>query len=202
MNLSQVLAARHSVRSFRPDPVPRDAVARAVGFAVQAPAPHHSRPWRFVTLESEAARRDLSVAMGERWRADLIGDGLASRRIDAIVRRSHELLSHTPLLVVCCADLARAHDYSDERRKLAEWSLFAHSLGAGLMAFMLGLTEEGIASCWISAPVFCRDVVRRHLELPAAVEPQALVLAGYASPEYPPRPRPAPDLGEFLLEKG
>ena len=103
---------------------------------------------------------------------------------------------------MCCADVSRAHSYPDERRKLAEWSLFAHSLGAGLQTFMLALAEDGIATCWISAPVFCRDVVKATLRLDDTIEPQALVLAGYASPDYKPRPRPEPDAARYLIDFG
>jgi nitroreductase len=64
---------------------------------------------------------------------------------------------------------------------------------------MTALAESGVASCWISAPVFCREQVQRTLSLPAEVEPHALVLVGYASPDYHPRPRPAPDPRAYIL---
>lgn len=199
MNLEEAVAARRSVRAFDGRPVPHAAVERAIALAVQAPAPHHSAPWRFVLLEQDEDKRDFSNAMGKRWRADLAADGMTPERINGIVTRSHALLTTTPLLVVCCADMARSHDYRDERRARAEWSLFAHSVGAALQTFMLALAEDGIASCWISAPVFCGDVVQEHLRLAPTVEPHALVLVGYASPEYRPRLRPAPDVAEYLL---
>lgn len=179
--------------------MPRDAVMRAIGLAVQAPAPHHSSPWRFSLLEDPGAKDSFSRAMGAAWRADLAGDGHSAEKVDAILERSHRLLTGTPLLTVCSADTSKAHDYPDERRRLAEWSLFAHSVGAALQVFMVALAEDGIASCWISAPVFCRDVVREHLGLPEAVEPQALVLVGYPSPDYEPRPRPPVDPANYVL---
>ncbi len=200
MKLEEVVAARRSVRAFEDRPVPRPDVERAVALAVQAPAPHHTRPWQFVLVEAPADKERLSVAMGSAWRRDLASDGFDPESIDRIVRRSHELLLGTPLLAVCCADMSRAHRYPDERRRLAEWSLFAHSVGAGLQTFMLALTERGIASCWISAPVFCRDVVRSILALAPEVEPQALILIGYASRSYRPRPRPEPDPKAHILE--
>lgn len=189
MNLAEAVAARRSIRAFEDRPVPRDAVLRAIALAVQAPAPHHSSPWRFSLLEGAAEKDALARAMGAAWRDDLGRDGHSEQEVDAIVRRSHALLTSTPLLTVCSADMSKAHDYPDERRRLAEWSLFAHATGAALQVYMVALAEEGLGSCWISAPVFCRSVVREHLGLADAVEPQALVLAGYPSPEYSPRPR-------------
>ena len=202
MNLADAVAARRSVRAFTGDPVPRALVERAITLAVQAPAPHHSAPWRFVLLEDAVDKERFSLAMGDLWREDLAADGHPQEKIDAIVGRSHAMLTSTPLLVVCCADTARAHDYPDDRRRRAEWSLFAHTVGAALQTFMLALAEEGIASCWISAPVFCGEVVKQTLGLSPEVEPHALVLVGYASPDYEPRARPEVDPSAFIHEIG
>ena len=199
MTFEEAVAARRSVRSFEDRPVPRRAVEKAIELAVQAPAPHHSAPWRFALLEEPAAKDRFSRAMGERWRKDLAGDGLPAAKIEGILAQSHALLTGAPLLTVCCADMTRAHDYPDADRELAEWSLFAHSVGAALQTYMLSLAADGIASCWISAPVFCRDVVRSHLGAPETVEPQALVLVGYADSSYSPRPRPPQNASDYLI---
>ncbi len=195
MNLEEAVATRRSIRSFEDRPVPREVIDRAISLAVQAPAPHHSAPWRFAILDTAAARNELAVTMGEAWRADLRGDGYAEDRIDTIVERSHRLLTSTPVLVICCAEMSRAHAYADARRARAEWSLFAHSVGAALQTFMLALAEDGVGSCWISAPVFCGETVKAALGLPDTVEPHALVLVGYPDPAYRARPRDpvAPD---------
>lgn len=199
MRLEDAVAARRSIRAFDPRPVPRDAVERAVALAVQAPAPHHSSPWRFVLLEDAGHRERFSAVMGAAWRRDLSVDGMEPSKIDRIVGRSHALLISTPLLVVCCADMSRSHDYPDERRRRAEWSLFAHSVGAALQVFMLGLAADGIGSCWISAPVFCGETVKGSLGLEEHVEPHALVLVGYPSPSYRPRQREPVDLARYVV---
>lgn len=199
MNLQQVVAARRSVRAFTDKPVPRREIDRAIQIAVQAPAPHHSAPWRFMIFESESEKRALIEVMSAAWRRDLSQDGLGAERIDSIVGRSESLLSTTPVLLVCCADQSRAHHYDDDRRRRAEWSLFAHSVGAALQTLMLSLVESGIASCWISAPVFCGDDIKHAFELDRSIEPHALILAGYASPDYRPRPRPTPNVNDFII---
>ena len=199
MTLEEAVAARRSVRAFEDRPVPREAIDRAIRLAVQAPAPHHSAPWRFLLLEGDEDKAAFSTAMGDAWRRDLEADGMSRTRVGEIVGRSHELLTHTPLLTICCADVTKSHHYPDERRRLAEWSLFAHAVGAALQTYMLSLADDGIASCWISAPVFCRQVVQRHFGLDGTIEPQALVLVGYASSDYSPRARPTPDVSDYIL---
>lgn len=199
MDFVEAVHARRSVRAFEDRPVPHEAIDRAVALAVQAPAPHHSQPWRFVVLDDAGQKERFSSEMGDAWRLDLASDGLPAERIDKITSKSHRLLTSTPTLVVCCADMSRAHDYPDERRKRAEWSLFAHTVGAALQTFMTSLAAEGIASCWISAPVFCGPVVREFLGLGERIEPQALVLVGYPSPDYTPRPRAEPDASRYII---
>lgn len=199
MELQEVVGARRSIRSFQDRPVPAAAVERAISLAVQAPAPHHSSPWRFALIETLERKRSLSERMGAAWRDDLSSDGMTPEKIERMVAKSHALLTSTPLLVVCCAEMSRADDYPDERRRRAEWSLFAHAVGGALQTFMMALAEDGIGSCWISAPVFCGDVVRDWLGAPKTLQPHALVLVGYASDDYQPRPRPAPDPSRFVL---
>jgi dehydro coenzyme F420 reductase / coenzyme F420-0:L-glutamate ligase / coenzyme F420-1:gamma-L-glutamate ligase len=199
LNLADVVAARRSVRAFTNQPVPLQEIERAVQLAVQAPAPHHSEPWRFLILESPDEKQRLIDAMGAAWRRDLASDGLSTESLEGIVGRSDALLARTPVLVVCCADIRRAHSYRDGRRRRAEWSLFAHSVGAALQTFMLSLAERGIASCWISAPVFCGDDIKSAFELDDRIEPHALVLVGYPSPDYRPRPRNVGDINRFIL---
>src|SRR2546423_14843451 len=71
----QSIHARRSVRSFGPGDVPRKELEEAVRAACTAPAPQHTRPWLFVVLESEPAKRRLLGAMAGAWAPDLRVDG-------------------------------------------------------------------------------------------------------------------------------
>ncbi len=48
--------ARRSIRAFLPDPVDRADLDAIVEAACLAPAPHHSRPWRFVVVDTDEAK--------------------------------------------------------------------------------------------------------------------------------------------------
>src|SRR5262245_65962951 len=76
------IEARRSIRAFRPDPVPRAELDRLVAAACLAPAPHHSRPWRWVVVDTPERKTALARGMGDRWRRDLRGDGVAPARAD------------------------------------------------------------------------------------------------------------------------
>src|SRR5690606_38715378 len=74
--LDAVLAGRRSIRTYDERPVPADLLERVLTAATHAPSPHHSIPWRLAVLTGPEAKSTLADAMGTRWRADLLADGL------------------------------------------------------------------------------------------------------------------------------
>jgi F420 biosynthesis protein FbiB-like protein len=184
------LDARRSIRAFTDEPVGRDELDALVEGACVAPAPHHSRPWRFVVVDSPGAKRDLATGMGARWRADLAGDGLAPARIDELVGASHRKLAGAPALVLGCLTWDGLDRYPDPDRQRAEWGMALLSLGAAVENLMLAAADRGLASCWVAAPIFCPEEARDALALPAEWLPHALVLVGHPDPAYVGRPRP------------
>ncbi|MCF2532692.1 coenzyme F420-0:L-glutamate ligase [Yinghuangia soli] len=182
------IAARRTIRAFTPEPVDPAAVRRAVGAAVTAPAPHHTVPWRFVLLESEASRTRLLDAMRDAWVRDLRADGLDE---DAIARRvaRGDLLRNAPYLAVPCLVTDGAHSYPDAVRTAAEREMFVVSAGAAVQNMLIALAAEGLGSAWVSSTMFCRDTVREVLDLPTGWDPMGAIAIGHAA--EPPRERPA-----------
>ncbi|HUZ84287.1 MAG TPA: coenzyme F420-0:L-glutamate ligase [Gaiellales bacterium] len=182
-----VLTARRSVRSYRPDPVPRELVLTAVAAALTAPAPHHSTPWRFVLVESPQARERLLEAMQAAWERDLRADGFDAPAVARRVRRG-ELLWTAPYLVVPCLVSSGAHPYPDPRRAAAERAMFLVAMGAGVQNLLVALAVEGLGSCWVSSTLFCQNEARSELDLPADWEPVGAVAVGWPAGAAPPRP--------------
>jgi coenzyme F420-0:L-glutamate ligase/coenzyme F420-1:gamma-L-glutamate ligase len=194
----QALHARRSVRTFGPQTVPRAALSEAVAAACTAPAPHHTRPWLFVALESGPARRRLLAAMAAAWRGDLAGDGTAEAVTERRLGRSDALLGEAPVLIVPCVRLRGAHPYPDDERGSAEREMFLLSAGAAIQNLMLALHAQGLASCWVSSTLFCKEETREALGLGDEWIPLGSVAAGAPPVGAGPPPRAPIDPTEFL----
>jgi coenzyme F420-0:L-glutamate ligase / coenzyme F420-1:gamma-L-glutamate ligase len=188
---------RRSVRSFRADPVDPEAVRRAVGVALRAPAPHHTRPVRFVWLADRRRRRRLLDAMAQAWRADLRRDGLTEDRVERQVRRG-DLLYGAPEVLVPVAVPDGAHPYPDPRRRAAEETMFTVAAGAAIQGLLVALAAEGLGSCWVGSTLFCPDPVRAELALPAGWRPLGAIAVGYPTQPLCPRPPCNPEEGLIL----
>jgi coenzyme F420-0:L-glutamate ligase / coenzyme F420-1:gamma-L-glutamate ligase len=192
---ADVPLARRTIRDFTDAPVDPAAVRRAVAAAITAPAPHHSEPWRFVLVESAAARTTLLDAMLAAWVADLRGDGFTEEQIARRVRRG-EPLRRAPLVVVPCLAPDGMHDYPDSRRNACERAMFTLAMGAAVQNFLVALAVEGLGSAWISSALFCQDAAVRALALPADWLPMGAIAVGHAA--SPPRDRPPRDPATFI----
>jgi F420 biosynthesis protein FbiB-like protein len=190
MSAPEFVEARRSIRAFEMRSVPRPELDALVEAACLAPAPHHSRPWRFVVVDTAGSKTALATGMGEKWRVDLAGDGVAEERIDELVDTSYRKLVDAPALVLACLTWDGLDRYPDEKRQRAEWGMALLSLGAAVENLMLTAADRGLASCWVAAPIFCPEEARDALALPAEWLPHALVMVGYPDPSYTGRTRP------------
>jgi F420 biosynthesis protein FbiB-like protein len=195
--LDAVLAGRRSIRTYEERPVPDDVLERILRAAAQAPSPHHSFPWRLAVLTGADAKTALADAMGAKWRADLLGDGLGEAEVEVELEKSRRRLTVSPVVLVGAVYPEPLDEYPDDARQQAETLMAAHSLGAALQNVMLAAHANGLASCWMCAPVFCSDVVRDALGLGAGLVPHAIVTIGY--PARPPRARERPGLDQIVV---
>ena len=196
MNAYEAITGRRSLRQLSTVPVAKPLVQKLLYAAVLAPAPHHTKPWRFIHLETPGSRKRLAEAMGAAWRADLESDRVSETQIEMLLSRSERQIVSTPALVLACIVAEGLRNWPDQRRRRAEYRMAVQSVGCALENMMVAAQAEGLASYWISAPLFCPDAVREALDLPAEYEAQALVSIGYPAGDA--RPRAEPDLATLI----
>ena len=196
--LQDLVRARRSIRNFQDEPVPPSLVEELLREALWAPSPHNSQPWRFTVLFGRSDRAHLAVAMAEQLAVELQADGMAEERIKRQTERSTQRIIQAPVVIVCSLVADGLVEYPDDRRSRLEWQMAVQSVGAILQTLFLLAAERGLGACWMAAPMYCPEVVRGALSLPAHFEPQALALLGYPAIPGKARERRAfPEVVEF-----
>lgn len=194
----QAQLMRRSVRSFADEPVPAQLITDAMAEALTAPAPHHTRPVRFVWLQTSSVRTRLLDAMARQWRSDLTGDGKSPESIEARVSRG-QILYDAPEVVIPIMVPDGAHHYPDAIRAAAEHTMFTVAVGAAVQGLLVALAVRGVGSCWIGSTIFAPELVRTELDLPPDWEPLGTIAIGY--PTEPPEPRAPADVGDLLVRR-
>ena len=195
---SQAQLLRRSVRTFSGEPVAPELVEGAVAEALTAPAPHHTRPVRFVWMQDPARRLALLDRMKTKWRTDLTSDGRGADAVERRVARG-QILYDAPELVIPFMVPDGAHSYPDAGRTAAEHTMFTVAVGAAVQALLVALAVRGVGSCWIGSTIFTADLVRDELGLPADWEPLGAIAIGY--PDKPSGPRDPVPTDDLLVRR-
>lgn len=165
MEFSEVVSKRKMVRSYRPDPVPRETVQRILRAALKAPSAGFAQGQRFVVITDPERRSAIAELAGEA--------GYRSRGFEP-------WLSEAPVHVVLCLSAA-AYDarYSEpDKRGRDGWTVpyeFVDS-GAALMALLLAAVDEGLSAGFFGAHRL--PGLSELLGLPADVTPVGIVTIG------------------------
>jgi coenzyme F420-0:L-glutamate ligase/coenzyme F420-1:gamma-L-glutamate ligase len=194
----QAQLLRRSVRQFASEPVDPALIEAAIGEALTAPAPHHTRPVRFVWLQDRMRRIALLDRMRDAWRADLTGDGKPADAVERRVARG-QILYDAPEVVIPCLVPEGAHHYPDPSRTEAEHTMFTVAVGAAVQGLLVALAVRGVGSCWIGSTIFAAELVRETLDLPPDWEPLGAIAIGY--PVEPPTPRDPAPVGDLLVRR-
>ena len=172
------LRGRHSVRRFRPDPVPEAIIRRVLQAATRAPSAHNRQPWRFAVVGQGEAKDRMIRAMADALRGDLRADGLPAAEIEARVRSAQERVTQAPVVIVLCLTMADMRVYPDARRQAHERTMAIQSLALAGGHILLAAHAEGLGACWMGAPLFAPQAAIEALSLPPDWEPQGMIVMG------------------------
>lgn len=173
------MRARRSVRQYHARSLPADWLDQIMQAATWAPSAHNRQPWRFVIISELETKQGLARAMGARLRRDLEADGLDAAIISKDVNRSYQRMISAPLLIVLCLTLADMDQYPDAERREHERAMAVQSTAMAGQNMLLMAQGLGLGACWMCAPLFCPDLVRDVLELPADWLAQGMITLGF-----------------------
>lgn len=175
----ELIRGRRSIRRYEDRDVPAHLIWRVLTAAHWAPSAHNRQPWRFAVVPRGPRRERLAKELASRWVADLLRDGVPPEEAHARGARSIERLCRAPVLIVVALSMRDMDTYPDPRRQAAEHTMAVQSVAMAGQNLLLAAHHYGLGACWLCAPLFAPDVVRRVLELPQDWEPQGFVTIGY-----------------------
>lgn len=179
--LLAMMKSRRSIRRYTDQPVPEAVVRRILEAGRWGPSAHNRQPWRFAVLVDANTKQALARAMGEQFRHDLAADELAPEHVERQVARSYARISSAPVVLVLFMSMADMDRYSDAKQQQAERIMAIQSVSLAAQNMLLMACAQGLGACWMCAPLFCPNVVRDVLDLPADWEAQGLITLGYAA---------------------
>ena len=186
----ELLRWRRDVRHFRPDSIPPEALQSLVDAASLAPSVGYSQPWRFVSVESAAARSAVRDNFA-RCNAAALADYEGSRaRLYASMKL--EGLTDAPVQLAVLTDTATASGHGLGRKTMPE--TLSYSTVMAVHTLWLAARAAGIGVGWVSildAEQLCRD-----LQLPTDWSLTAYLCIG-----LPRQPAAQPELARLGWEK-
>jgi nitroreductase len=150
MEFDEVLARRHSVRSYTTQIPPDSDLMKILKAAEMAPSAGGLKSRKIFMVKDQGIRRELADAAN-----------------------NQEFLAEAPVVLVFCADLDMIASYGKRGHDL----YCIQDTSAAIENALLKATDLGLGSCWVGA--FHEEDVSKICRLPLRFKPVALVTIGY-----------------------
>jgi nitroreductase len=197
MDLLEAMRCAPTSRRFKPDPVPHEALARALDAARFAPSGGNRQGWRVIVVQDADTRLALRDLYLPHWRGYLEATGAAvmledPERVDParlkMVRRADEYANRLEQVPVHLLIGVRLEDLAVTDAKLPRQSIVG---GASVYPFvqnlLLALRGEGLGAALTTLLVPAEADVRRLLAIPQEIALAAHIGVGYRADEWPRR---------------
>jgi nitroreductase len=192
-----VIRARRSIREFRPDPVPEEAIAELLEAASLAPSSCNRQPWRFVLVRDRELLKKMGAAAKARFdelRASIPADEFTEEM--AAFRVFFSFFETAPLVVVACYRempdlLARIVSRAGGANVDTVTGIHPElqSLSLAVMSLVLAATNRGLSTSITTGPLIAKERLKELLGLSRHWEIATLVPVGYGSTEPGERPK-------------
>ncbi|MGA7384553.1 MAG: 5,6-dimethylbenzimidazole synthase [Methylocella sp.] len=176
--LAILFAWRRDVRRFKPDPVPSPLIEKLLGLAALAPSVGNSQPWRFVSVETFAAREAI-VANFKACNAAALASYEGER---AALYASLKLsgLREAPVHLAVFCDHATKAGSGLGRKTMPE--TLDYSVVAAIHTFWCSARAENLGVGWVS--ILDPSQVCRTLDVPCSWKLIAYLCVGFPLEEH------------------
>ncbi len=172
--LTSIIESRRSIRRYKPDPVPRDALVRIIEAGRWAPSSANSQPWDIVVVQ-DPATKDLIQESVKHCIARIkeLRDFPFLRKFTA-----HYLLE-APVQLVVCGDprfsyVSMMHAVDPDVERWAMWG----SVSMAVQNMLLAAHAAGLASVVFTN--YLPEEVKKILGIPDPLKVVCILPVGYA----------------------
>jgi len=152
MELLEAIRGRRSIRKYRNQPVPDEAITTLIEAGTHAPSAGNIQPWHFIITKNPAVKAKLAEAA-----------------------YNQASIEQAPIVIVVCADENQAQPRYGKRGK----SLYClQDTAAATQNILLTAYSLGLGTCWIGA--FDEEQAKQAVNAPPGVRPVAMIPVGYA----------------------
>jgi nitroreductase len=186
----EVVGSRASVRRFRPDPVPDEAIRRILWAATRAPTAGGRENWFFVVVKSEEARREVHRLLIEahlRYAVEIAR--MSPERVERWRRAMEGGMYLAPVYVAFYMDLRKLTSGGSRDINDAEFLMEVQSIAAAMENAVLAAWSLGIGSAWLGVPLLMEEEFNRVLKPPPGYKLMGMLALGYPAEEVRPRNR-------------
>lgn len=159
MSILKIIKERRSVRRYRSEPIPEEALLRVLDAARFSPSGKNLQPWKFIVVKDKTLKRHLAEASQRQF-----------------------FIAEAPVIIVACGFPDRC--YSRMGNYMKSWPV---DVSIAVEHLILQAQEEGLGTCWVGA--FEEGEVKSLLHVPDGVRVLALTPLGYPDENPVPRKR-------------
>lgn len=149
MDVFAAIAARHSVREYRPEPVPEELLRRMVAASHLAPSSHNLQPWEFIIVTDPAVKRALKAACHDQDQVEQAGAAIVClgslRQQDALADRIEGTLTPDAPAESWSVVTKMRHDQAFRRSHVITNTYI------GISYLTLAAVELGLGTCWMGS---------------------------------------------------
>jgi 5,6-dimethylbenzimidazole synthase len=176
--LAKLIAWRRDVRRFKPDPVPPALIEGLIRTAALAPSVGNSQPWRFVSVETAAAREAVIANFTACNAAAL--KCYEGERAALYARLKLSGLCEAPVHLAVFCDHAVEAGYGLGQKTMPE--TLNYSVVAAVHTFWLCARAENLGVGWVS--ILDPSEICRALDVPPSWKLIAYLCAGFPQEEH------------------
>ncbi len=208
MNLTndflEFVRSRRSIRKFRKDPLPREALGRIIEAASWAPSASNRQDWEFTIITSPTTKKKMEDIVRNCWESilDKSQTGAVKEELERYTK-NFDWFSQAPVLIAISAkkpETFLCHLVGEVADDVAGTGISAAMAAQNLM---LAAHTFGIGSCCTTGPLAAQGSLKDLLGLGKRRKIVCLIALGYPAeqPEAPLR-KPVEKIAKYINESG